>query len=223
MMINDLKKLFNENAYFFVPYLTFLAAGGYLLLTLNKGDFLLWLNSRNNPALDIFFKYATYFGDGLIICIATILLLIFYKARYSLFAFLGYGTSGILAQIIKRIANTPRPKLFFAETAHLHFVEGVSIFSYNSFLSGHSASAFSFFLVMSIITKDKTLGVFYFFAALLVALSRVYLAQHFFVDIYFGSILGVLFTIIVYIPLNRSKKLWMDKSLIKILQGKSSE
>ena len=217
------KKLRRDNSYFLIPYLAFLTAGGYLLLTVQKGAILLWLNAKNTPFWDNFFKYTTYFGEGLTICIIFLLFFILYKTRYSLYIFLGYATSGILAQIIKRIANTPRPKRFFGDSISLHFVSGVAVYSYNSFPSGHSATAFSFFFVLSIITKNKPFGLIYFVAALLVGISRIYLVEHFFVDVYFGSILGVICTIIVYLFLYRSKKAWMDKSLLKILFNEKKE
>ncbi len=215
----EIKKLIRENSYFFTFYLAFLIAGLYPILFMKKGDFLLWLNCFHNPTLDFFFKYITYLGDGISYIVIALLLLLFINGRYFLFAIAGYATSGIAAQIIKRIADTPRPKLFFGESVPLHFVEGVSIFSYNSLPSGHSASAFSLFLLLSIITQNKKLGIFYFFIALMVALSRLYLLQHFVIDIYIGSIIGVVFTIICYFLIikldhNHSKK-WLNQPVIK--------
>ncbi|OGU14472.1 MAG: hypothetical protein A2X61_14465 [Ignavibacteria bacterium GWB2_35_12] len=216
----EIKKLFRENSYFFTFYLAFLVTGLYPVLFMKKGDFLLWLNSLHNPTLDFFFKYVTYFGDGIAYIAIAILLLLFVNGRYFLFAIAGYATSGIAAQIIKRIADTPRPKLFFGDSVPLHFVEGVSIFSYNSLPSGHSASAFSLFLLLSIITQNKKIGIFYFFVALLIALSRVYLVQHFVIDIYIGSIIGMVFTILCYFLIiklgqNSSKK-WLYKPVINL-------
>jgi len=215
----EIKKLIRENSYFFTFYLAFLIIGLYPILFMKKGDFLLWLNTYHNPTLDFFFKYFTYFGDGVTYIAIAILLLLFVNGRYFLFAIAGYATSGIAAQIIKRLADTPRPKSFFGDSVTLHFVEGLSILLYNSFPSGHSASAFSLFLLLSIITPNKKLGIFYFFIALLVALSRVYLVHHFVIDIYFGSIIGVIFTILCYFLIiklgQNSHKKWLFKPAIQ--------
>ncbi|MBI5326109.1 MAG: phosphatase PAP2 family protein [Ignavibacteriae bacterium] len=214
-----IKKLIAGNSYFFSFYSAFLIFGLYPLILMKKGDFLLWVNSMNNPTLDFFFKYITFFGDGISYIVIAILLLLFLNGRYFLIAISGYAVSGIAAQIIKRIAGTPRPKLYFGNSEFLHYVPGVDILIYNSFPSGHSASAFSLFLLLSIITHNKKIGIFYFFIALLVALSRIYLLQHFFIDVYFGSIVGVVFTIICYFLIlkidSSDEKKWLNKSLIK--------
>ncbi|TAL68826.1 MAG: phosphatase PAP2 family protein [Bacteroidetes bacterium] len=219
-IIDEFKFLIRKNSYFFSLYLAFLIAGLYPLLIMKKGDFLLWLNSLHNPTLDFFFKYMTYFGDGLTYIAVGLLLLLFVNGRYFLFAISGYAASGIAAQIIKRIADTPRPKLFFGDNVLLHYAPGVHILSYNSFPSGHSASAFSLFFLLSIITQNKKIGIFYFFVALLVGISRVYLVQHFFIDVYFGSIIGMLFTLICYFLFMKldkeNKKKWLNKPIIKL-------
>ena len=48
----------------FVIYYLFLGAGALLLLSTEKGEILLWINSRHNAFLDFFFKYWTHLGDG---------------------------------------------------------------------------------------------------------------------------------------------------------------
>lgn len=215
----EIKNLIRKNSYFFSFYLAFLIAGLYPLLFMKHGDLLLWLNSLHNPATDFFFKYITYFGDGAAYIVIALLLLLFVNGRYFLFAISGYATSGLAAQIVKRIAQTPRPKLFFGDAIPIHYVPGVDVFSYNSFPSGHSASAFSLFLLLSIISQNKKLGIFYFFVALIVALSRVYLVQHFFIDIYFGSIIGVFFSILCYFLIMKldsgNRKRWLNEPRIK--------
>jgi membrane-associated phospholipid phosphatase len=40
-------------------------------------------------------------------------------------------------------------------------------------------------------------------AALLVGLSRIYLMEHFWIDVYFGSLIGILITLLVYIALQK--------------------
>ncbi|MBK7568050.1 MAG: phosphatase PAP2 family protein [Bacteroidetes bacterium] len=69
------------------------------------------------------------------------------------------------------------------------------------------------------ICKNKNYGYLFFGLALLVAISRVYLMQHFLVDVYFGSLFGLIFTLILYqllmiSPLFRNKK-WHERSFIK--------
>ena len=218
--IQELNFLIRKNSYFFSLYLAFLIAGLYPMLFMKKGDFLLWLNSQNNPTLDFFFRYMTYFGDGITYMIIGLLLMLFVNGRYFLLAVSGYASGGLVAQVVKRIADTPRPKIFFGNSDLLHFVPGVDILSFNSFPSGHSASAFSLFLLLSIITPNKKIGIFYFFVALLVGISRVYLVQHFFIDVYFGSLIGIITTLFCYylfMKLDKeNKKKWLNRPMINL-------
>jgi membrane-associated phospholipid phosphatase len=59
----------------------------------------------------------------------------------------------------------------------------------------------------------------FFLCAFLASYSRVYLAQHFFGDIYFGSLIGVVTTIVLFILLNRYfdslNKEWPNEGLLK--------
>lgn len=207
-----LSDFFKENKFFFIPYLIFLAAGIPLLAIYPKGEILLWINRNHTWFLDDFFFYATQAGNGLYIAGFFVIISIV-KFRYGIFILSTYITSGLTAQIIKFIAHTPRPKAYFGNGMALNFVEGISVYSHNSFPSGHSASAFALFLVLALITRYKPLGALYFIFALTVAISRVYVVQHFFVDIYFGSIVGVILTILTirllqYIKMKKKVK-WL--------------
>ncbi|MGA2296344.1 MAG: phosphatase PAP2 family protein [FCB group bacterium] len=218
---SSLKNFLYENRYFLIPYAIFLLTGIYFCFVEPKGAVSLWLNDFNTPFLDNLFYLATYLGDG-IFFIIIILFFLFIRFRYSLYGVISYASSGIAAQILKYIFNTPRPKAYFDKSLLLHYVPGVSVYISHSFPSGHSASAFALFLFFAAITKKKPLGLIYFGLALFIAFSRVYLLQHFFIDIYFGSLLGVIGTILTFLICNRSNKLnkahWIDSSLIKLFK-----
>ncbi len=199
------RQLFRENIYFFVLYIIFLSAGAVILLSNEKGDVLLFLNENHTQYFDIFFKYITWLGDGIFVAILLIPLALI-KIRHAIFTFTGYAITGIISQLIKHTFNEPRPSVVFRHL-DLHFVKGVDILSSNSFPSGHTVSAFSLFFLLSIFTKNKAWGIVFFLLALSVGLSRVYLSLHFFVDIYFGSIIGVFFTVIIYIAIANLNKM----------------
>jgi len=59
----------------------------------------------------------------------------------------------------------------------------------------------------------RFLGLLFFLMAFLVSISRIYLLQHFFVDTYFGAIIGVVTTLICYHLFERSEKLTGNKVL----------
>jgi membrane-associated phospholipid phosphatase len=68
-----------------------------------------------------------------------------------------------------------------------------------SFPSGHTCTAFCLFCFLAFILtpRYKWLGLVFFILAMAVGYSRIYLAAHFFLDVYVGSIIGVIFTILV--------------------------
>ena len=137
--------------------------------------------------------------------------------------------SGTVTQILKRIFDYPRPKAFLSETilTNLHFVEGVKIYSKFSFPSGHTTAAFCMMFFLSLITPNRYMKIFFAFYASLMGLSRVYLVQHFLVDIIAGSIIGILITLIAYRIILTQPKIvlskWYNFSLVeKIFKRKYS-
>jgi membrane-associated phospholipid phosphatase len=178
--------------YFFNLYIPYLLIGGLYILVFEKGDVVLWINHLHNPVLDIFFQYFTYLGDGFF-CVFLALILLFVRYYYALLCISSYIISGIPVRILKDFVfpNAPRPQLFFQNREELHLVEGLETHIFESFPSGHSTTAFSLFCIAALLTKDKKLQAGAFVIAFLVAFSRIYLVQHFFVDTYAGSIIGV--------------------------------
>ena len=104
---------------------------------------------------------------------------------------------------MKHIYEIPRPTAFMANSCILHYVPGVKVYMAHSFPSGHTATAFAMFFMLSIISKSNYSKLFFFLSALIVGFSRVYLLQHFFIDVYFGSIVGTLFALINYVLFTR--------------------
>ncbi|MFP4370012.1 MAG: phosphatase PAP2 family protein, partial [Candidatus Kapaibacterium sp.] len=195
-----------DNRYFFIPYAIFLLFGGIALTVYPKGEILIWLNGHHSDFLDHFFKYFTLLGDGMFF-LFFLLPLMMVKIRFALHGLSAYLMSGMFAQIFKRFFNEPRPKKWFAEVDLLHFVEGVNVHSYYSFPSGHTSAGFSLFLFLSFIIKNNYLKSVFFLMAVCVGFSRVYLLQHFFIDIYFGSVVGVVFTTFCYLLFVNWRKL----------------
>ncbi len=111
-----------------------------------------------------------------------------------------------------------RPKVFFQDI-DLHFVEGVSIHSRYSFPSGHTLTAFSLAtLLVFLFPKQKMLAIVAFICSLLVGISRIYLAQHFFKDVYAGALMGTLFTAVLFIWMEKQRwynSIPLDKGLLK--------
>lgn len=185
------KNTVTNNLIFFILYLAGLIAGGAYISLYSKGSFSLWLNGHHTTLLDYYFRYVTMIGDGIFVIILSFVMISF-RPRLAIILGFAYISTGIIAQVLKRIFDTPRPKAFFGGLGLLYYVPGIDVLSYHSFPSGHAATAFSAFLILSHFTKNQYLKTAYFLIALSVALSRVYLIQHFLIDVYFGSIIGVL-------------------------------
>ena len=198
--------MLKRNYYFLFPYFIFLLTGLGLILFYSKIDLHLYINSFHNVYLNYFFRFATHAGDGLFIAVL-VLLLAFFRCRYALLLASSYLLSSLIAQFLKKVIfpDFARPKKFFENIAELYYVPGIELHSFNSFPSGHATTAFALFFCLTLMVKQHFLKLVCFITALIVAFSRVYLSQHFFIDIYFGSIIGVVSTLLVYHFIQNSK------------------
>lgn len=213
---------FQRTKYFLIPYIIFLITGAVPLVLYTDSSITLWINENHYSALDFFFKYATFLGDGIFYGIILIPLL-FISVRWSITGLLAYSFSGLVAQAIKHIFAMPRPKAFF-DYIDLNFVENVTMYSNYSFPSGHTTSAFSLFLLLAFITKKPSFSILFILLAIIVGISRVYLFQHFYSDIYAGSIIGVLFTYLVILIMQKATTQrdnhWLNNSITKSFSKK---
>lgn len=161
----------------------------------------LWINDHHLPVLDIFFKYYTHVGDGLILLPLGILLLATHTPllRLALWAF---GIKTIVIQLSKNwiFKGTPRPKTYFeSKGLVLQYVEGVQVHGFDSFPSGHTATAFAWLGVLLLYIgylqigqrSKKVWGLALCLLAVLVGISRIYLVQHFVVDTLAGALVGL--------------------------------
>lgn len=210
-----MKAIFKSNVTFILPYIIFIVLGGLLLAENTKSAIHLSFNSFHNTFSDSFFYYITYLGDGVMALLAVILL-VSIKYRYAFIVGLSNIIASIITQVLKQtlFSDAVRPKKFFEGIHDLYFVPGVENYYYYSFPSGHSTCAFSLYFALALLVKNKTLKLFLFFVALLVAYSRIYLSQHFFGDVYAGSFIGVFTTFIVYYIIQKKNNNWMEQSLI---------
>ncbi|WP_296623454.1 phosphatase PAP2 family protein [Marivirga sp.] len=177
----------------FLMYVLYFLTALILVLFLDKGTFLFWLNQRHNPFGDVFFSYVTFLGEWHIFVIAGIILLL-YRLYYAILLTLTGIIHFFIVQFLKIVVfEASRPALKFKESlTSFNLIEGVDLHTYYSMPSGHTASAFALATILILLTKNKLLQVIYMLLAILVAVSRVYLFQHFMVDTLVGSIVGIL-------------------------------
>ena len=217
IIVQQLKNLINANRWFFVPTVIFVVVAVILLIIFPKPDLHILSNKANSPFFDIFFKYVTNLGDGVIIAVLFVALL-FVRYRYA-FAFLaGSLVTSLFINVIKKLVfhEVYRPSKYFElyEAYKLHFVEGVQLHSLQSFPSGHSGTAFNVFLTLALLTKSNGLKLIFFMMAFLVAYSRVYLSQHFMIDVTAGSVIGVLMMVVFWLWFEKFNNNWLDKSIL---------
>lgn len=212
-----MKELILKNRWFLLPYSVFLLICAVLLLSFSKPDLHILLNKAHSPFFDVFFKHVTHLGDGMVIAILAVIFL-FVKYRYFFAFLLGSLSAALVVNLFKKVVFTEmyRPAKYFElfETYKLHLVEGVNQHSLQSFPSGHTAAAFSVFMMLALISKNNTAKLFLFFGAVIVAYSRVYISQHFIVDITAGSILAVLFMAFAFFWVEKWKTPWLNNSLL---------
>ncbi len=182
----------SEKLYYFliVPALVLAL---FLIGLFPKGTGVLWFNQHYSPILNTFFKYLTLFGDGILVGVFAAFLLFVRYYWFSIVAFMGV-LQLVVVQGLKQFVfgATPRPAAYFENyEPPLQFVEGVNIHHLFSIPSGHTTTAFSVaFIFILLFSPRKLYTVLLFILAFLAGLSRVYLAQHFLVDVLAGAVLG---------------------------------
>lgn len=145
------------------------------------------VNDAHNPVLDAFFGIVSGLGDGLVIALLCALMMLF-RLRLGLAAMLAFITSGLLAQLLKKLFDMPRPPALL-ENVH---VLGAPLMSH-SFPSGHSVSDGVMLLAAFLLWNVRdarawAAGVLFTLAAI----GRIYGGVHFPLDVTVGLVLGAL-------------------------------
>ena len=184
-------------------------------------DFSICINQFHIPILDVFFKYITYLGDGLTALLIALILLTL-RLDYGLISAIGFTLSAMTTQILKRFVfeEVQRPFLVFKEQIDIgkwHLIEGVEMHQLYSFPSGHTTSIFSICILLSLITNQTKYNYFFFLIAFLVGVSRVYLSQHFLIDVFVGSLIGSTITTVTFLFLRNRLKGLKKHSLLEFL------
>jgi len=195
-----MKNQLQRHQLYFIVYGILLLITSFFIATIDKESMHLYLNSFHNNLADFFFQYTTHIGDGMAIVVVAVLLL-FNSKRKTIQVALSGVFAGFIAQILKKVVFGPtaRPSAYFKDLGiDLYFVDGVDLHTAFSFPSGHSTAIFAMMTALVLFQKSKKFDILFIVIAFLVAYSRVYLSQHFVIDIYVGSIIGTVSAILVY-------------------------
>lgn len=148
----------------------------------------------HNTLFDLFFSFFSLAGSSLFVWVLVIIFIVVIEEifhpgiqkrdiKFMVYFLISFFVTVLLTDIvIKHIIFRPRP--FMA----LHILANCPRDS--SFPSSHAATAFASALILS--TFDKKRKWFYYFIAILISLSRIYLQCHYVVDVVAGAIIGTL-------------------------------
>ena len=198
---------------FLVPTLVLTLVLGIALLLVPKAELHLALCQPHTACMDQLVPLFTNLVDWL--PYLSVLLLLFYRAGWATFLASNLLLTTLIVQPIKHIVNAPRPLTWFAEhmpDQTLPLVDGIRMNLWLSFPSGHTATFFALFFSLSVICcaeniKGKNILSFLcFLCATFGAYTRIYLSQHFALDIFAGILIAIFSTLILYFFLVKKTK-----------------
>jgi membrane-associated phospholipid phosphatase len=151
--------------------------------------------------------YLTYAGDGILLVVCGFVIILV-KPRYWLLVTVSLTIPSLITQLLKHFVfeNEYRPVVMMKNIHSLYFVPGVEMNQFNSFPSGHTTAAFSLYTLLALLTPSKKIGFLWVIIAALVSISRVYLLQHFWVDIMTGALIGGILTTLIFVKLEPKQK-----------------
>lgn len=217
-------ELIQKNKLFYTLTLLFWFVLSAVLLFTAKGEPLLYINHYHYHALDYFFFCMTYFGDGLFSALFLVSLL-FVNIRKAFVVTVVFLIVVLLVQALKYTFVEPRPFLYFQETQGLYYIPWLEMHKLNSFPSGHTAQAFCLALCVCFYAQ-KRYAILLFTLAALTGLSRMYLLQHFPLDVLVGSFIAVVVTTIAF-PVVENRESFLrrpvfNQSLIALVKKSKS-
>jgi len=191
-------------------------AGGVLSAVFSKRALFEMVNSRYNGIVDTLMYYITMMGQAEVIVpvLAALMLLRAYRTIWYFVTALACNLIPVvIEQGLKSWYDLPRPMNFYHSATWIHMSKDWPVLLYRSFPSGHSEGAFSFFCFLALLlpAKHRVWGVVFFFLGLSVCYSRLYLAAHFFEDVYVGSIIGGVTSTLVFSVMDHYKGLFFKQ------------
>jgi len=198
----ELTHTIRQNAYFFIPFALWVLIGGCPLLACSRSELFFAVNGAFNPFLDKLNTVLSAFGRGDVIpfILLSLLLIPAYRNLNYILTTLAFGVIiPLVIYVTKQFFNTPRPLKYYDEL-HVHTVPWLDNLYETSFPSGHTLGAFGFFMILSLYMPSslKPISILFFLLAIACGYSRLYLGQHFFADVYAGSIVGTLLSVGLY-------------------------
>lgn len=189
-----------------------------LCFTIPKGNEVLWVNGNFSSFQDWLFRLVTALGEG-VTFIPLTLLLLFVRFQYAFTLAVVGLLNGLIIPFLKHVmfADMKRP-ITLLDNSLLHFIEGIDVHTSYSFPSGHTATAFAVAITLSLCTKNKNWAIVFLILAVMVGYSRIYLIQHYLIDVTAGALVGTFCSFLTYKLIRTDNIPWINQRLqIKLL------
>lgn len=192
-----------EYDWFFIPTAAFFGFCSVMAILVPYSHEILFFNDLRYEPFNSIFSFFTrggevwaYFLFGLVA--------IFWRPRYAfIIALMGLVTIPLM-YLLKDAIGVDRPITYFEKRVDLAKIILVPSVIMNrgqtSFPSGHTMAAFALFSLLTLMVGSRyaRMGLFFALLAILVGISRVFLAQHFLVDVLGGAVLGLMLSGLVW-------------------------
>ncbi len=204
MNIMRIKKRSNNFLLFCILTGVVVLAALLYFFTHRHGDMVLLINHFSANALDPFFFVVTDIGLGSMAAVIAFLLFL-YRFHWGLLMGVGLLFTSLFTNILKRhiFLGVSRPLLKLCYTDFTRWIDGVELNWHRSFPSGHTMTIFAVCVVLAYLFNRRGLTVFFFVLAVLVGVSRMYLLQHFLIDVTAGAVLGLIASGLALLIVNR--------------------
>ncbi|TXC78842.1 phosphatase PAP2 family protein [Luteibaculum oceani] len=190
------------------------------VITVPKLEGQFWINQFHGTWGDYAFPRITKLGEWIPVILVALFCAVLSTRKALTFA-CGYLSAGVLTMLGKLVLfpGIMRPKNMMQIYEHYHWVEGVVLRGHHSFPSGHTQSAFSVFFMLAILVKPQWAKFLCFCMAAITGFSRVYISQHFMVDILVGSVIAVVCLLFFERYWLKKDGNWLDRPLIPFSRG----
>jgi len=192
-----------ENNWFFVPVAMFFGFCGVLAILVPYSHELLFFNDLRHEPFNTIFRFLTQFGEAWAY-FAFGLAMLFWRPRHAMVI----AMAGILVlpvgYMLKDAVGVDRPITYFEKEGASERLKLVPSLPLNrgqtSFPSGHTTAAFALYSLLSLMIgqERKRWGLAFALLAILVGISRIFLVQHFLIDVLAGALLGLMLSGLVW-------------------------
>jgi membrane-associated phospholipid phosphatase len=195
---------FRSSLYFNIVFFWILISTGLILL-FPPLDIIKFFNRilHGHPDIQLIIYFITNIAEGIPFIIILIFLLIKENGKIkALYIALTMLITFAFVQISKQFLfqDFYRPMYYILQNpGDFHPLTWMRYHHHFSFPSGHSAAGFALFTSLALLFPRKSISLICAVIAVLIALSRVMLAQHFYHDVLVGAILGMGIAIFLFI------------------------